>query len=253
MARRRFPMPLAFLTDLHLGTAGQYPLGVDVRQNFRAALDWVRERTPDALVIGGDVCLDVGEAETYRWFREQVEELPFPWYAISGNHDDSVMMARELGLERYLHGEELYFAETIGGTPALFLDTSRGRCSEAQWAWLRTQLTGRDEALIFMHHPPVRAGVRHMDAHYAFGESERFREIIQPLHRATVVCGHYHVERVVQRENLTIFITPSLFFQLKPDTPELAYDHFRIGIREIDLLPESLMTNVQYLDGHQNE
>lgn len=246
-------MPLAFLTDLHLGTANQYSLGVDVRQNFRVALDWVRERKPDALVVGGDVCFDVGRAETYRWFRAEVEALPFPWYAISGNHDNSVLMARELGLERYLQGEEFYFSVPFGGTLALFLDTSRGRCSETQWTWLREQVARREEVLLFMHHPPVPAGVRHMDAQYAFEESGRFLEIIRPLRRATVVCGHYHVDRVLQRGNLTVFLTPSLYFQLKPDSPELAYDHFRIGIREIDLRPEGLVTSVQYLDGRRGE
>lgn len=244
-------MRIAFLTDLHLGKPGQHTQGVDVRRNFLDALRYLTELQPDALVVGGDVCYDTGQAETYRWFRERVEALPYPWHAIAGNHDDSALMARELGLEAYLRGEEFFFEEKLGETPALFLDTARGVCSETQWEWLREKLAGREEALVFMHHPPLLAGVGHMDTNYPFRESAKFLETIESLGRVTVVCGHYHVEKVVQRGNLTVYLTPSLFFQMKHDPVECIFDHFRIGIREINLLPDNLTTAVHYLDGNR--
>ncbi len=246
-------MRIAFLTDLHLGLAGQRPLSVDVRQNFLDALDFLTELKPDVLVIGGDVCYDTGEAEIYRWFREQVAARPYPWYAIAGNHDSSPLMARELGLEAHLHGEEVYFSTSFGDTTALFLDTAKGVCSETQWTWLRARVAELQggEALIFMHHPPVPAGVEYMDTNYPFRESEKFLETIQPLRRVTVVCGHYHAEQVVQRGDLTVFLTPSLFFQMKHDPAECVFDHFRMGIREINLGPEGLTTAVHYLDGNR--
>lgn len=246
-------MRIAFLTDLHLGTARQYTQGVDVRRNFLDALAYLTELQPDALVVGGDVCYDTGQAETYRWFRERVEALPYPWYAIAGNHDDSALMAHELGLEAHLHGEEFYFAEKVGETSALFLDTAKGVCSDTQWAWLRARVAEREggEALIFMHHPPLLAGVGHMDTNYPFQESATFLRAIQPLRRVTVVCGHYHVEKVVQRGNLTVYLTPSLFFQMKHDPIECIFDHFRIGIREVNLIPDDLTTAVHYLDGNR--
>ena len=243
-------MRIAFLTDLHLGTPGQATQGVDVRRNFLNALNYLTELKPDALVIGGDVCYDTGQAGTYRWFRERVEALPYPWYAIAGNHDGSALMARELGLEAHLREDEFFFEQKLGETSALFLDTARGRCSENQWQWLAGKLAGSDEALIFMHHPPVLAGVGHMDTNYPFQESEKFLELITPLRRVTVVCGHYHVEKVVQRGNLTVYLTPSLFFQMKHDPIECVFDHFRIGIREVNLLPDGgLTTAVHYLSG----
>lgn len=246
-------MRIAFLTDLHLGTAGQRPINVDVRQNFLDALDFLTELKPDALVIGGDLCYDTGQTETYRWFREQIDARPYPWYAIAGNHDSSPMMARELGLEAHLHGEEIYFSEKFGDTSALFLDTARGVCSESQWDWLRARLADLHggEVLIFMHHPPVPAGVAYMDANYPFRESATFLETIQSLRRVTVVCGHYHVEQVMQRGHLTVFLTPSLFFQMKHDPLECVFDNFRLGIREINLLPQGLTTAMHYLDGNQ--
>lgn len=248
-------MRIAFLTDLHLGLAGQRPMGVDVRRNLLDALDFLAELKPDALVIGGDLCYDKGEAETYRWFREQVAGLPFRWYAIAGNHDDPTLLARELGLEKHLRGGEVYFSEILGGMPTLFLDTAKGVCSETQWAWLRARVAvlGNGEALIFMHHPPVLAGVGHMDTNYPFRESEKFLDTIQPLRRVTVVCGHYHAEQVVVRDNLTMFVTPSLFFQMKHDSVDCVFDHFRIGIREVNLLSEGLTTAVHYLNGNRTE
>lgn len=243
-------MRIAFLTDLHLGTPGQSTQGVDVRRNFLNALNYLNELKPDALVVGGDVCYDMGQAQTYRWFRQRVESLPYPWFAIAGNHDTSPLMARELGLEAHLRDEEFFFEEKLGETSALFLDTGRGTCSEAQWGWLGEKLAGRDEALVFMHHPPLLAGVGHMDTNYPFRDSSTFLELTAPLRRVTVVCGHYHVEKVVQRGNLTVYLTPSLFFQMKHDPMECVFDHFRIGIRELNLLPGgNLTTAVHYLSG----
>lgn len=250
MARMR----IAFLTDLHLGAAGQSTQGVDTRQNLLDALRFLPELKPDVLIIGGDVCYDRGHAETYRWFRERVQALAYPWFAIAGNHDFSPLMAQELGLQAHQHGEEFYFSECLGDTPALFLDTGRGFCSDEQWQWLRTQLADREDALLFMHHPPLLAGVGHMDTNYPFRESAKFLELIQPLRRVTVVCGHYHVEKVVQRGNLTVYLTPSLFFQMKQDPVACVFDHFRIGIREINLLPDGgLTTAVHYLDGNRTQ
>ncbi len=246
-------MRIAFLTDLHLGVAGQRPQGVDTRQNLLDALRFLPEIKPDALVIGGDVCYDVGRSETYQWFRAQMQAVPYPWFAIAGNHDDSPLMAHELELTYDFHGDELYFGRQFGQQPVLFLDTGKGFCREDQWAWLRRrvgELAGQD-ALLFMHHPPLRAGVGHMDTNYPFQESEKFLQTIQPLRRVTVVCGHYHVEKVVQRDNLTVFLTPSLFFQMKHDPVACIFDHFRIGIRELNLLPEGLTTTVHYLDGNR--
>ncbi|WP_266363522.1 metallophosphoesterase family protein [Tellurirhabdus rosea] len=246
-------MRIAFLTDLHVGTETQKPLGVEVRKNLADALRFVTDLQPDCLVIGGDICYQTGDRAIYRWVQPQLAEVSVPVYAISGNHDDSVLLAEELGFREDLHGNELFFARPLEALPALFLDTSKGYCSEAQWTWLKEQVSlVKGDLLVFMHHPPLLAGVGHMDANYAF---QQRREMMALLHsvpgQVTVVCGHYHVEKVVRSRNVTVLITPSLFFQMKHDPVEVEIDHYRIGIRELNFSGEQQTSTVHYLEGNR--
>lgn len=243
-------MRIAFITDLHLGAEGEKPMGVDVRQNFLRALSQLEHIRPNCLVIGGDVCLNTPERAVYAWVRELLDALPLPYYVIPGNHDDSVMMAEAFNKTHDLEAAELYYALPLEGHPALFLDSAKGRFSPKQWAWLRDYLYAlRDNnVLIFMHHPPLHADVQFMDAHYAFQQSNEFVELVRelPCH-VTVVCGHYHVEKVVQRGNLLTLLSPSTFYQMKQDSTEFVVDNYRVGIREINLTTHGTNSTVHYV------
>ena len=243
-------MRIAFITDPHVGNPDEKPMGVDVRQNFLNALAYLPELKPTCLVLGGDLCHDSGDATIYEWMAEQVARLPYPCYAISGNHDDSEQLANAFRLGHHLHGSELYYAVPLEGRPALFLDSSKGVMSAAQWTWLREFLTalGDNNVLIFMHHPPLPADVQFMDTHYAFHQPDEFRELVRSLPcQVTVVCGHYHVEKIVQRGNILQLLSPSTFYQMRPDTTEFTVDHYRVGIREISLTAQGINSEVHYL------
>ncbi|GAA4408390.1 hypothetical protein GCM10023187_30170 [Nibrella viscosa] len=246
-------MRIAFLTDLHIGAEGEKPQGVDVRQNFLNALAFLPEIKPDCIVLGGDLCYQTGERAVYQWIKTQLDPLPYPVYAIAGNHDDPVMMAEELELAHDVWGDELYFAFPLNGYPVVFLDTAKGYCSPGQMTWLQEHLhaIGRN-ILLFMHHPPVLAGVGHMDAHYAFQQRDEIKSIFNSLSgRITVACGHYHVEKTILQDNLSVLITPSLFFQMKHDPEKMVIDHYRIAIREINLSPDGVTSTVHYLMGER--
>ena len=243
-------MKLAFITDMHLGAEGEKPQGVDVRQNFLQALDFVATMHPSALVLGGDLCLSAGDRAVYEWIKKQVEKLPMPCYVLPGNHDDATIISEVFRNTHYLHGRELYYALPLDGRPVLFLDSSAGELSDGQWDWLRDYFSAlRDSnVLIFMHHPPLPADVVFMDQKYAFEQSDRFLDLVRelPCH-VTVVCGHYHVDKVVQRGNLLALLSPSTYYQMQQNNPEFAIDHYRIGIREINLTTHGTTSTVHYL------
>lgn len=244
-------MKLAFITDMHLGAEGEKVQGINVRQNFLKALDFVADLKPNGLVLGGDICNSKGDRVTYAWAKNQVDQLLMPCYVIPGNHDDTTMLAEVFRNTHYLHGNELYYALPLDGRPVLFLDSSKGILSDEQWVWLREYLTAlRDNnVLIVMHHPPLPADVVFMDQKYPFRQSDEFLELMRelPCH-VTVVCGHYHVEKVVQRGNLLALLSPSTFYQMQQNTPEFAIDHYRIGIREINLTTHGTTSTVHYLE-----
>lgn len=243
-------MRIAFLTDIHIGAEDEKPNGVDVRRNFLNALAFLTGLKPDCLVLGGDFCNNHGDRSVYEWVKKQLDELPMPYYIISGNHDDPAMLADVFQKNHDLNGNELYYALPLEGRPVLFLDSSKGEFSPEQWTWLRDYLTAlRDtNVLIMMHHPPLPADVEFMDTKYPFRQSDKFIELVQelPCH-VTVVCGHYHVEKVVQRGNLLVLLSPSTFYQMKQDTPGYVVDNYRIGIREVNLTTHGTTSAVHYI------
>lgn len=243
-------MKIAFITDLHLGADGEKTQGVDVRQNFLQALGYLEYVRPDCLVIGGDICNSTGDRATYTWVKNILDALPFSYYIIAGNHDESTLMAEAFNLTHHLHGSELYYALPLEGCPALFLDTAKGILSPTQWTWLREYIIAlRDNnLLVFMHHPPLPADVTFMDAHHPFRQSDEFYDLVKDLTcHVTVICGHYHVEKVVQRGKLLTLLTPSTFVQIKHEPDELVVDNYRIGIREINLTSHGTNSRVHYV------
>ena len=171
-------MRIAFITDMHLGAEGEKPEGVDVRKNFLDAVALLDDLKPNCLVLGGDFCNTTADRSVYEWVKKQVDELTIPYYVISGNHDDSALLADVFHKNHDLLQGELYYALPLEGRPSLFLDSSKGEFSPEQWTWLRDYMSAlRDtNVIIFMHHPPLLADVEYMDRKYAMRESEEFRD-----------------------------------------------------------------------------
>lgn len=244
-------MRIIQLTDLHIGSEGAPSNGVDVRSNFLHLLEKIPDLGADELMITGDLCLEEGDPEVYRWIFEQLAPLGLPVRVISGNHDDPSQLAEAFGLQDMLLKKELYFLRTDTPVPIFYLDTTTGRISKRQLDWLEVELpkcTG--PLLIFMHHPPLLAGVPHMDRKYALKNREELQSILlthpDPIH---IYCGHYHVDKSIAYHNILVHITPSAYFQIDQFKPEFAIDHYCIGLRVIDLAPDQLSSTVVYLDG----
>ncbi|KAB7731239.1 metallophosphoesterase [Rudanella paleaurantiibacter] len=242
-------MKIAFITDLHIGAEGEMPLGIDVRANFLKALQFVRAMKPACLVLGGDLCYDSGDRAVYRWIYEQLMNLPCAWFAIPGNHDDSVMLAEELHLDHHLHGNELYFSSPLEGYPAVFLDSSKAQLSATQWEWLRDELKSiHHNVLVFCHYPVLPANAEFMDTKYPFRQTEKWLETTHDLPcRMQVISGHYHTEAVALRGNTSLMVTPSTYIQIDPLSPEIKMVKTTPAVREIIVSPGGLTSRVHYI------
>ncbi len=246
-------MKIIQLTDLHVDLVGENTFGIDIRSNFIDLLQEVVRLAPDHLVISGDLCIQEGVQSIYQWIKSQLEILDIPFDVIPGNHDDVEMMAETFGIQHLLNEQELYFGKKIGKRHCLFLDSSRGFHSDRQLKWLRRQLQqADDEVIIFMHHPPMEAGVPFMDNKYPLKDKEALQSILfEHPHRVIVFCGHYHVEKSLQINNVSVFITPSSFFQIDQFSPDFKVDHHSIALRVIELNGAQLHTTVRYLRGNK--
>ncbi len=245
-------MKIAQITDLHIDLNGEFPFNIDVRKNFLDILEMVVKSSPDHLVVSGDLCVDKGLEKIYYWIKSHLDQLPFPYEIMSGNHDNSSVMAHVFEREHLLNDGEFYFAKRLGRTHCLFLDSAKGYHSENQLKWLKRQLKSNTEDLIvFIHHPPVKAGVPFMDNKYPLQDMEALQNIFFNYpHQITVFCGHYHVEKTIVLNNITVMITPSCFFQINQSSEAFAVDHHRIAMRSIEIGDGLLRSTVRYLDGN---
>jgi Icc protein len=238
---------IAQISDLHVAREGTDFRTVDTRANLLRVLADVDDHAPDYIVLSGDLCADKGDPAIYRWVKEKVEALGIPYFVMAGNHDESPMLATEFGVSSLLHDGELYYRQELSGEPAIFADTARARMSDTQFEWFAGQIRG-GVRLVFTHHPPIPVGVRYMDANYPFRQMDQMRSLLDDVkHPTAVFCGHYHADRVVQRGAVSVFVTPSLAFQIDPDKDDLVVDHRVPSWRKITVNAGSVITAVRYL------
>ena len=226
-------MKLIQITDLHIGTDGEDTYGIDVRKNFLDVLEAVKNEKPDHVIISGDLCLMEGQSEVYEWIKGHLDASNLTYEVQSGNHDDPVLIAKCFGLETTEN--HIFYKKKIGEKNILFLDTTHYHLPDNQLVWLENELKKLDEELIlFIHHPPLKSGVPFMDNKHYLKNMEAVQTVLfeypHPIH---IFCGHYHVDKVVQQKNLTVYITPACYFQIDYRETDFKVDHMRIGYREI--------------------
>ncbi len=236
------------LTDVHLGGEGATTFDVNGRQRFLDVLEEIVKLSPDTIWLTGDLCLDDPDPEIYPWVKSKLDALQIPYYVIAGNHDDSITLAKTFH-PTHLNNRELYYSKRLGGHFIVFLDTARGRLTNVQWDWFEKEIDNLSETLhIVMHHPPVYAGVPHMDNRHAFIEQERFIDLMEcrdhPIH---IYCGHYHTARYLRTGNMHIHIAPSTLFQINPYQHEFAMESTQGGIQIIDLDEDRVAASIRWL------
>ena len=208
-------------SDLHLPKRGETGRGIDVWANVEKLLAGMKNYAGrcDTLMVLGDLCLDVGDREVYREIKSELEAFGLDIKCVSGNHDDSAMLAEEFNMKDRLHDtNEVYWSEDRDERGVwLFMDSAVGEVSQQQLDWLRSQVAAhRDRKLLmFIHHPPVLASVPHMDNNYSLKNGREVMRILNSHNLpVNIFCGHYHVQKTVQASGHSVFICPSPFFTI---------------------------------------
>lgn len=241
------------ITDIHIGAEDQFPFGVNLRTNFLNILTEVERLNPNLLVMTGDFCYKEARMDVYEWIHGHLDKLGIPFEIIGGNHDDISMMTSVLLNEDLSNDQsEYYFSDELGDYYILYLDSASGLMSPQQLQWIDQEVSRAEgrELMVFIHHPPLLAGVPHMDKGYSLENNLALLELLN-RHEGPVqvFCGHYHVDRTVVWKNVIVNITPSLFMQIFPYVEEFAIDHYQIGYRVIDFADGTLRHSVRYLPG----
>ncbi|KJC55089.1 metallophosphatase [Bradyrhizobium sp. LTSPM299] len=203
------PVLIAQISDLHVKPPGALAYGrVDTAKALErcvAALN-AFEPAPDFVVISGDL-VDTPTAEEYDYLKQLLAPLKLPFAGIPGNHDSRELMRAAFPAAPYVQATgPLDQKIEVHGLDLLLLDSSvprkpHGTLEASTLQWLDATLAAAADrpALLFLHHPPFKGGIWHMDQQDLFN-ADQLAEIVRSHPRARLIaCGHVH------RAMLTIF------------------------------------------------
>ncbi|MDK3073694.1 phosphodiesterase [Sedimentitalea sp. JM2-8] len=224
------------LTDLHVVAAGARASGVlDTRAILRTAVERLIDRRAalghlDAVLVTGDVS-DDGTAESYRFARGQLDRLGLPLLAIPGNHDDRAEFRKAFADSPAMPSSGLIdWTTEIGDTVVIGLDTlvegqGGGALRPESLAFLSEALAraGSRPVVVAVHHPPLRTGIRFMDAIGLEDIPALQATLAQAGGEIIVVAGHVHgvfQGRIGRHPVATAPAVSSAFaLDLRPDAP----------------------------------
>lgn len=240
-------MRIAQITDLHIGKPGECPNGVDVRKNFLNVLNDIKRYKCSYIVITGDLCFTDPDSEVYSWIKEELNRSEIKYDVISGNHDDSKMVAEAFGYQTD-NENQLYYKRKYKDWMFLFLDTSTSCISDRQIKVIQASQKD-DKLLIFTHYPLLTSGVKYMDRKYPFKDTSKINRILNSAPKSlNVFTGHYHVDKTIIDKNINLFITPSTYFQIDQESDEFGIDNIVPGWRVIEIKSNCFHTAVHYIN-----
>lgn len=223
-------MLIAQVTDPHIKAEGRLAYReVDTAANLERCVHHLMslKEMPDVVLMTGDLT-DFGREDEYRLLRKLLDPLTMPVYVIPGNHDERDNFRRAFRDHAYLPPDgDLHYAVEDYPLRMIGLDTtirgeSGGEMNEARLAWLDDRLAERPDAptVLFMHHPPILTGIRHMDvqncsnADGLAGLLGRHPQVFQ------ILCGHVHRSVHRQWAGVTVSIAPSASHYVALDLSE---------------------------------
>jgi len=221
-------MLIAQITDLHVKAPGRLAYRhVDTAAMLSRAVETLAalDPAPDVVLATGDL-VDLGTAEEYAHLRALLAPLRAPVLPIPGNHDDRTALAAAFADSPWLPrgGGFLQYAVEDWPVRLIGLDTvipglGAGRLCGERLAWLDARLAEatRRPTVLFMHHPPFRTGIAHMDAIGLDGASGLADVVRRHPQAERVLCGHVHRPVQARFAGTIASIAPSVAHQVALD------------------------------------
>ena len=232
------PVCIAQISDLHIKRPGALAYGlVDTAKALERCVATLNELTPapDFVVISGDL-VDTPTAEEYEHLKRLLSPLRLPFASIPGNHDAREMMRAAFAGSNYAQRSgPLNQRVEVAGLDLLLLDSSvpgqpHGQLDASTLEWLDAELASTAErpALLFLHHPPFRAGIWHMDRQNLLN-AEALAAIVQRHRRIQLVAtGHIHRAALTMFAGVPATICPAPNHAVDLDLAELREPSFKV-------------------------
>ena len=239
-------MLIAQITDTHVKAPGKLSYRkVDTCRNLERCVEHINalQPRPDVVLVTGDIT-DFGRPEEYRQAGLLLNQLSMPYFVIPGNHDQPDALREEFSEHSYLPDEGFIqyviedFPLRMIGLDTQVIGEPYGQMCEARLDWLEKQLRAQPDrpTLLFMHHPPFKTGIQHMDS-IGFRSAAALGELVGAHSQIKyILCGHVHRPIEVAWHGTIAAIGPSpshsVVFDINPAGPSA----FRLEPRAIKLL-----------------
>jgi 3',5'-cyclic AMP phosphodiesterase CpdA len=221
-------MIIAQLSDLHVRPEGVLAYGrVPTNDMLRETIAHLNalEPRPDAVLATGDL-VHAGGAEEYERLGELLEALEAPVYLVPGNHDHRANLRAAFAHHDYLpqDGDFIHYAIDDHPVRLIGLDTvipgkAGGELCAARLDWLARALAEAPErpTVLFMHHPPFRTAIEHMDVIGLDGAEALGALVERHPQIERILCGHLHRPIQVRWRGTLAATAPSTAHQVVLD------------------------------------
>jgi 3',5'-cyclic-AMP phosphodiesterase len=232
------PVCIAQISDLHIKPPGSLAYGkVDTAKALERCVEALNEfdPAPDFVVISGDLA-DTPAAEEYQYLKQLLAPLKLPFAGIPGNHDSRELMRSAFPSATYSFSSgALNQKVEVAGLDLLLLDSSvprkpHGELDGPTLQWLEETLASLSDrpALLFLHHPPFKAGIWHMDRQNLHNAGD-LAPIVRRHPRVQLIgTGHIHRATLTTFAGVPTTICPAPNHAVALDLAERLPPSFRV-------------------------
>jgi 3',5'-cyclic AMP phosphodiesterase CpdA len=232
------PVRIAQISDLHIKPPGSLAYGrVDTAKALERCVATLNEFTPapDLVVISGDL-VDTPLAEEYDYLKRLLAQLKLPFAGIPGNHDSRELMRAAFPQAGYaLPSGALNQKVELGELDLVLVDSSvagkpYGELEASTLRWLEATLASSTvrPALLFLHHPPFKTGIWHMDRQNLINAGELAPVVRRHSRVQLIAAGHVHRATMTMFAGVTTTICPAPNHAVDLDLEQLREPSFKV-------------------------
>lgn len=237
-------MKIALITDLHAEETWVSDQDVSPWDNWKIILDDIESKGIEEAIFLGDI----GAPTSHQKFFDSLEERPFEYKVILGNHEDFDKVVQTKRPADIQNRKAWYWSEEGASFKSIFLDTSTDAISATQLKWLEAELQTDKSIMLFVHHPILPT---HTTPHLEFpleGDQaihELLKKHTKPVH---IFCGHLHLDDERVDGHITQSVTPSASIQIKRHSEKAEVENIGFAYRLLDIQSDQIDSEVIWFE-----